>query len=105
MNRNIKVFLLCPVPEDQKPINEYINIKENSFINWTTLPVKKYLLKLISIYLFTFPVFLICFLNLTPFSFLQIIQNFLISSTLVFLNIYLRWSSVNKRLTQPRLFY
>ena len=51
MNRNIKVFLLCPVPEDQKPINEYINIKENSFINWTTLPVKKYLLKLISIYL------------------------------------------------------
>jgi len=105
MNRNLKVFLLCPVPEDQKPINEYINIKENSFINWTTLPIRKYLLKLISIYLFTFPAFLICFLNLTPFSLIQIIQNFLISSTLIFLSIYLQWSSVNKRLIQPRLFY
>jgi hypothetical protein len=24
MNSNIKIFLLCPIPEEQKPINEYI---------------------------------------------------------------------------------
>ena len=31
MNLNIKIFLLCPIPDDQKPINEYINLKENDF--------------------------------------------------------------------------
>jgi hypothetical protein len=25
----IKIFLLCPIPEDQKPINEYINFKNS----------------------------------------------------------------------------
>ena len=29
MNTKLKFFLLCPVPEDQKPINEYIGLKEN----------------------------------------------------------------------------
>jgi len=41
MNSNIKLFLLCPVPEDQKPINEYIGLKENPLTNWTTLSKKK----------------------------------------------------------------
>jgi len=105
MNLNIKVFLLCPVPEDQKPINEYINVKENPFLNWTILPLQKYLLKIISSYLIAFPTFLICFLNLTPFNLIQITKIFLISSTFIFLSIYLRWSSINKRLIEPRLFY
>ncbi len=29
MTLDIKIFLLCPIPEDQKPINEYIDFKEN----------------------------------------------------------------------------
>ena len=41
MNTNIKIFLLCPVPDDQKPINEYIGLKENQLTNWTTLSKKK----------------------------------------------------------------
>jgi len=24
-----KLFFLCPVPNDQKPLNEYIELKEN----------------------------------------------------------------------------
>jgi len=32
MNPKIKIFLLCPLPEDQKPINEYIGLKENSHL-------------------------------------------------------------------------
>ena len=74
MNFNIKVFLLCPVPEDQKPINDYINIKENSLINWTMSSFKKYVVKVVSGYLLMFPIFLICFLNLTPFSLVEIIS-------------------------------
>jgi hypothetical protein len=29
MSFNIKIFLFCPIPEGQKPINEYINYKQN----------------------------------------------------------------------------
>lgn len=33
VNSDKKFFLLCPVPEDQKPINEYLRLKKNSFFN------------------------------------------------------------------------
>ena len=49
MNTNIKIFLLCPVPEEQKPINVYIGLKENPLTNWTTLSNKNYEKKLVSI--------------------------------------------------------
>jgi len=42
MNTNIKIFLLCPIPDDQKPINEYIGLKENPLTNWTTLSQTNY---------------------------------------------------------------
>ena len=51
MNTNIKIFLLCPVPEDQKPINEYIGLKENPLTNWTTLSKKNYLKKIMNLFL------------------------------------------------------
>ena len=43
MTPDIKVFLLCPIPEDQKPINEYIDFKENILTNWTKLSSKIYI--------------------------------------------------------------
>ena len=49
MNTNIKIFLLCPVPDDQKPINEYIGLKENPVTNWTMLAKKNYDAKLFQI--------------------------------------------------------
>ena len=52
MNSNIKIFLLCPVPENQKPINEYIALKENFLTNWTTLRKEKYYKKIINLYIF-----------------------------------------------------
>jgi hypothetical protein len=52
MNSNIKIFLLCPVPEDQKPINTYIGLKENQLTNWTTLSKKNYDKKLLSLFSF-----------------------------------------------------
>jgi len=105
MSFNIKVFLLCPVPEDQKPINEYITLKKNSFLNWTTCSLKKYLVKIISGYLFAFPVFLISFLTLTPFSFFEIVKIFLVSASFFFISILIRWSTINKRLVESRVFY
>ena len=46
MKTNIKIFLLCPVPDDQKPINEFIGLKENLLTSWTTLSQKNYKKKL-----------------------------------------------------------
>jgi hypothetical protein len=105
MNFNIKIFLLCPVPEDQKPINQYINMKENSFLNWTMFSFQKYIFQIISGFSLLFPLFLICFLNFTPFSVLEIGKIFVISSTIFFLLLYLRWSDINQRLIQARVFY
>jgi hypothetical protein len=31
---NIKIFLLCPIPENQKPITEYKILKDNVVHNW-----------------------------------------------------------------------
>jgi hypothetical protein len=50
----MKIFFLCPVPEDQKPINEYIGLKENFLTNWTTLSFFKYIDKIFFFFLFFF---------------------------------------------------
>jgi hypothetical protein len=108
MSSNIKIFLLCPVPNDQKPINEYIDLKENELINWTTLSNKKY-------QEFLFFRFLTIFFLFFPFTFSQIhfyfeslLINFLISLILlVFLliGIFIRWEQVKQRFLMARLFY
>ena len=54
MNTNIKIFLLCPVPDEQKPITEYISLKENPLTNWTTLSKIKYQNKLLKFLLYNF---------------------------------------------------
>ena len=105
MNFNIKIFLLCPVPEDQKPINQYISLKEVFFLKWTQSPIKKYLFQVLSGYFICFPTFLIYFLNLTPFSLKEIETLFLISSTLFFVILYFRWWEINQQLTQSQVFY
>ena len=50
MISKLKLILLCPVPEDQKPITEYIGLKENPLTNWTTLSTKNYNAKLFSFF-------------------------------------------------------
>ena len=54
MISKLKLILLCPVPEDQKPITEYIGLKENSLTNWTTLSSSNYSAKSFSFFIFIF---------------------------------------------------
>ena len=105
MNINLNVFLLCPIPEEQKPINAYIEGKKNIFLNWTTCSLKQYIFKILSAYLIVFPFFLLCFLQLTPFSFLEIVNIFFLSSLFFFISMLIRWSSIHKRLMESRVFY
>ena len=111
MNSNIKIFLLCPVPEEQKPINGYIGLKENQLTNWTTLSKKNYEKKLISLFSFFF--FVVSFFRFSSFSDSRYVFDwFLItlslSLTLLFfliLLIFFRWKQIEKDFNQPRLFY
>ena len=107
MNLNIKIFLLCPIPDDQKPISEYINLKENDFTNLMLLSRKNYFSKI-------FTNFLIYFTLSTPVTYLFKLnaQLFLFNSfyatSLLILNFFinlLRWSQLLKRFRSTRLFY
>lgn len=111
MNLNIKIFLLCPVPEDQKPINEYIQLKENDFTNWVTFGKEQFLKKLFS---FTFNFFFL--FSLFQFSKYQEVEYLgeTILETLIFAILgvcfllvvnFARWKQVEIRLSKSRLFY
>jgi hypothetical protein len=111
MNLNIKIFLLCPVPEDQKPINTYIGLKENQLTNWTTLSKKNYDKKLISFFSFFFV--LVSFFRFSTlldsrYLFDWLLINLAISLNFLFfliLVIFARWKQIEKEFNEPRLFY
>jgi hypothetical protein len=111
MSSNIKIFLLCPVPEDQKPINAYIGLKENQLTNWTTLSKKNYEKKLLSFFSFFF--LFVSFLRISSFPdnryLLEwLLVNFFISLNLLFfliLLVFSRWKQIERDFNEPRLFY
>ncbi len=112
MNTNIKFFLLCPVPDDQKPINEYIGLKENQLTNWTTLSKKNYQKKIFRLFLFNF--FFLSLLTINNiFNDLTIFADWILNN-LLFSNLLLlflltviifRWRQNQTRFNQTRLFY
>lgn len=111
MNINIKIFLLCPIPEDQKPINEYISLKKNSFTNWIKFSKNKYRHKLISLLSFFIFIFTLLQLKILQTNLLNILilKNILILSLMfvgfILVNGLLLWKKVSKRLNLTRIFY
>nr|AYO28735.1 Ycf36 [Neotessella volvocina]AYO28776.1 Ycf36 [Neotessella volvocina] len=108
---NIQLFLFCPVPEDQKPINDYIGLKENSLTNWTTISFKRFQIKLIFriILVFLFFSFIRSFF-LSDLNFLLewILQNFFI--TFLFFNFFFsiiifRWNQLKQQLNKSIFIY
>jgi len=105
---NIKFFLLCPIPEDQKPINEYIGLKENPLTNWTTLSKKYYERQVFSFFLGIFV--LISFFNFSHLEFFDewLFEN-LFWACFSFMNfgflLIFRWSQAQNRFNNSRLFY
>ena len=111
MNTNIKFFLLCPVPEEQKPINEYIGLKENLLTSWTTLTTKNYEKKIFFLEILFF--LSISLLQLSSFQGIYyladwVIQNLFLTNVLLsflFLILLSRWKQNENRFQQARLFY
>lgn len=111
MSFNIKIFLLCPIPEDQKPINEYISLKENNLTNWITLVRRKYLGTIFQLFL---TLFLICLtftfegIESTNQLFCNPSKTSLFSLTilnLIVIYILSNWKQVDKRFNTSRLIY
>ena len=108
MISKLKLILLCPVPEDQKPISEYIGLKENPLTNWTTLSTKNYNAKLFSLFTSVF-----ILLSILTFQDREFLGDWILSNLVISLNIILtlyfviiwRRNEVKKRLNQARLFY
>ena len=106
MTINIKTFLLCPVPDDQKPINEYLNLKENKFLNWGSLNSNKNKKFLGTIFLTFFSFFSIN--QFQPFSFatfFEILFNTLIIIQFFLFVILIRWITINQKFQNSRLIY
>ena len=108
MISKLKLILLCPVPEDQKPITEYIGLKENSLTNWTTLSSSNYSAKSFSFFYFIF-----IGLSVLTFQEREFLGDWIVSNIFITLNILIllysvviwRWNEVKKRLNKSRLFY
>jgi hypothetical protein len=106
MNLNIKIFLLCPVPEDQKPLNEYIGIKENPLTNWFSFTKKNYIKLFLKYYLQFSIMGLILAIFFDP-------KNIIYSSflfTIILFNIafytnIFRWVTIKKGLNNSSLIY
>ena len=106
MTINIKTFLLCPVPDDQKPINEYLNLKENKFLNWGSLNSNKNKKFLGTVFLTFFSFFSINQFQTFSFAtFFEILFNTLIIIQFFLFVILIRWITINQKFQNSRLIY
>lgn len=106
MTINIKTFLLCPVPDDQKPINEYLNLKQNKFLNWGNLSFNKNKNFLVTLFLSFFSFFSIGHLQDLSFNtFFEILFNTFVIIQFFLLVILIRWITINQKFQSSRLIY
>lgn len=108
MNSSVSV---CPVPEEQQPLNEYEELKSSSFFRTATLDLGKYISKLTWIWVLWWllggPVAAASF---TPGKY---IAKFILCGAagasvgviLAVARLYLGWSYVRNRLVNPTIFY
>ena len=100
----------CPVPKEQQPTNEYIELSKSLFFSWPKTK-KSLIVALIKIWFFSFSIFLIISSGSIYFktSLLKyILLSFFTSLSiplLIIIKLYLGWNHVFKRLTSERIEY
>ena len=102
---------ICPVPQEQRPINEYQEFKESWFFSWVTLNWPGYLAKLAWVWawscLVTGPI------AASSFAPVKYPAQFVLSGAagasfilgLALLRLYLGWFYVRSRLSNPTVVY
>lgn len=105
MNFKPKLLLLCPVPEDQKPMKEYLVIRENPFFSWYL--EQDYFRQFrffwfFSLLLFSSFSFLV---NPKTFSLINCIFQTFFFFCFWFVLSFFRWRGIENRFDQARLVY
>ncbi|MEG4093079.1 CGLD27 family protein [Microcoleus sp. Pol12B4] len=102
---------ICPVPQEQRPINEYQELKESWFFSWVTLNWPGYLAKLAWVWAWSCLVSVpIAASSFTP---VKYPAQFVLSGAagagfilgLALLRLYLGWFYVRSRLSNPTVVY
>jgi hypothetical protein len=107
MNFNIKIFLLCPIPDEQKPINEYLILKDKDFTNLLFLNSTNSFVKIFSYFLlfFSFGCLITFLIQLKTKTLLFNLFFGLLSLFLAFFVNFLNWVQLLNRFRNSRLFY
>ncbi|MER3435190.1 MAG: DUF1230 domain-containing protein [Leptolyngbya sp. ERB_1_1] len=103
--------VICPVPEEQRPINEYQDLKESWFFRWGTLDRIGYLKPIVILWAISWfvsaPVAAVSFppaKHLPQFLLFASAGAFIIPG-LALLRLYLGWAYVQRRLLDSAVFY
>ena len=100
----------CPVPKEQQPTNEYIELSKSLFFSWPKTK-KSLILVLIKFWLGAFVLFLV--ISSGSIYFKTSLLNYILLSffsslsipLLISLRLYIGWNHVFKRLTSERIEY
>jgi len=102
---------ICPVPEEQQPVNEYQELKESWFFRWVTLNLSSYISKLLCVWGLSW--FISAPVAAASFAPKKYLLEFILCASagagiflvLTLLRLYLGWSYVSDRLHQETIFY
>ena len=100
----------CPVPKDQQPTNEFIELSKSKIFNWPKSK-KSFLFTLLKFWIGTFLIFVVISSGSIYFetsTLKYILLSFFSSLSLPFLfsiRLYLGWNHIFKRLTSDKIEY
>lgn len=102
---------VCPVPSEQRPLNEYEALKESWFFRWATLDIQIYIRKIIWVWVMGWtiaaPVAAASFpVAKYPVKFLLVSTGGgLLLLSLALIRLYLGWTYISSRLTAQQVIY
>nr|YP_010451142.1 hypothetical protein Ycf36 [Vischeria punctata]UTV00923.1 hypothetical protein Ycf36 [Vischeria punctata] len=109
--KKLNNFNLCPVPREQRPFYEYINQKKSILLSWVKLNENGYttnfFFTLFVIFTFSFSLINL-FVSFSYYPVESIVLSFvfsLIIESLLYLNFFLGWTYIGRRLVQDKVVY
>lgn len=103
--------LSCPVPKNQRPINEYMKLVQSNFFNWPILTESLFKRKIINLFFLFFTIgfpFSNLFINFNKSIIKLLLVNSVVSSFLVIfiiVRLLLGWNYIKERLDDSKVFY